>query len=62
MRKITESDLVGKTVKSIDNSSVNVLRLIFTDDSKLELWADDAVATQYGNVPGIFVDEAASNQ
>ena len=31
MRKIQDTDIVGKTVKSIENNAVNVLRLTFTD-------------------------------
>ena len=58
MREIKESDLVGKTIESIDNKSVNVLKLTFTDGSKLELWAEDAVHTQFGNIPGIFAEDA----
>jgi len=57
MRKLEDKDLVGKTIKAIDNSSVNVVRLTFTDDTSLELWAEDAVHTQFGNIPGIFVEE-----
>lgn len=57
MREVKESDLVGKTIKSIDTSAVNVLKLEFTDGSKLELWAEDAVHTQFGNIPGIFAEE-----
>lgn len=57
MRKVTKQDLVGKTIKSIDNKCVNVLKLTFTDDSKLELWAEDAVHS-YGNIPGIFTLES----
>jgi len=57
MREVKESDLVGKTIQSIDNSSVNVLKLTFTDGTKLELWAEDAVHTQFGNIPGIFAEE-----
>lgn len=48
MRNIKDTDLVGKTIKSIDNHS---------DGTNLELWAEDAVETQYGNIPGIFVQE-----
>jgi len=59
LRKVKRSDLVGKTVKSFNHSGVNVLKLTFTDGTKLELWADDAVSSQYGSIPGIFVDEPA---
>jgi hypothetical protein len=52
MRKIIESDIVGKTVKGIKNTSVNVLELTFSDDSKLELWAEVE-----GMFAHIFVDD-----
>lgn len=57
LRKATDADLIGKTIKSIDATSANVLKLTFSDDSTLELWAEDAVSTQYGNIPGIFVED-----
>ena len=57
MRNIEEKDLVGKTIKSIDASSVNVLKLTFTDDTKLELWAEQAVHTTCGDIPGIFAED-----
>ena len=54
MRKIEEKDLVGKTIKSIDTTSINVLKLTFADGTKLELWAEDEIHTQYGNIPCIL--------
>lgn len=60
MRKIQDSDVIGKTIKSIENDSVNVLRLTFTDGTSVELWAEDAVYTPMGNIPGIFVDDSTS--
>lgn len=62
MRKIQDSDVVGKTIKSIENDSVNVLRLTFTDGTSVELWAEDAVYTPMGNIPGIFVDDSTSQE
>jgi hypothetical protein len=56
LRKIKKSDLVGKTIKSINNKSVNVVKLTFTDGSKLEMWAEQALSTSAGFIPGIFVD------
>lgn len=47
---------MGKTIKSIGATSVNVLRLTFTDDTMLDLWAEQAVHTIGGDIPGIFVD------
>jgi hypothetical protein len=58
MRKVEKSDLEGKTIKSVDNQAVNVLTLTFTDNSKLELTAEDAVHTIAGSIPGIFVSES----
>lgn len=58
MREVKETDLVGKTIKSIDNKSVNVLKLEFTDGTKLELWAEQAISTQFGDIPGIFAEDA----
>ena len=58
MREVKDTDLVGKTIESIDNTSVNVLKLTFTDGSKLELWAEQAVSTQFGDIPGIFAEDA----
>lgn len=57
MREIRDTDLVGKTIKSINTSAVNVLRITFTDDTTLELWAEQAVNTNAGSIPGIFVGE-----
>lgn len=57
MRQITDTDLVGKTIKSIDNSSVNVVKLTFTDDSVVELWAEPALETNMGWIPGIFIED-----
>jgi hypothetical protein len=61
MRKIEQTDLVGKTVQSISNQSVNVLKLNFTDGTSLELWAEQAVYTQAGSIPGIFVEDLVEN-
>ena len=57
MREIKDTDLVGKTIKAIDRSAVNVLKFTFTDETSLELWAEDAISTQYGTIPGLFVGE-----
>lgn len=57
LRKPIDADLNGKTIKSFDATSANVLKLAFTDGTTLELWAEDAVSTQYGNIPGIFVED-----
>lgn len=61
MRKIKDKDMIGKTIKSIDNKSVNVLKIIFTDGTSLELWAEDAVHTAFGNISGIFVEDNSNS-
>ena len=57
LRKVKPKDLVGKTIQEVDNDCTNVLKLKFTDGSKAELWAEDAVQTSYGNIPGIFIED-----
>lgn len=57
LRKINNGDLIGKTIKSIDNSAVNVLELSFTDGSKLQLWAEAVMTISAGTVYGILVEE-----
>lgn len=56
LRKIEPNDIVGKTVKNVVNDSVNVVRVEFTDGTTLELWAEEAVSTPAGMIPGIFVE------
>jgi hypothetical protein len=58
LRKINRTDCVGKTIESINNDCVNVLTLIFTDKSTLELCAEDAVCVSAGTIPGIFVEDS----
>ncbi len=57
LRDIQESDLVGKTIKSIDNTSVNVLKLTFADDTVAELWVEEVISTNYGNIAGILIED-----
>ena len=57
MRDFLKTDFIGKTIKSVDNTSVNVLKFIFTDETTLELWAEDRIHTNFGNIPGFFVEE-----
>ena len=56
LRYIQESDLKGKTIRQVDTSAVNVMKLTFTDDTTLEVWAEDAINTEMGSIPGIFVE------
>lgn len=57
MRKVESSDLVGKTIKAIDNSASNCLTLSFTDGTTLELFTEIVVATIRGDIHGIFVSD-----
>lgn len=57
MRNIEDSDLVGKTIKSIDTTCVNALILTFEDGTVLNLMAEQAVFTNEGVIPGFFVDD-----
>lgn len=57
MRTIVDTDFAGKTIVSVSNESVNVLKFTFSDGSNLELWAEPAVFTQFGNISGFFVEE-----
>jgi hypothetical protein len=56
-RKAELKDFEGKTISGVDSSSVNVLKLSFTDGTALELWAEDVLYTEAGYIPGIFVDD-----
>ena len=58
MRKLEDKDMVGKTIQSMENTAVNVVKLTFTDGTKLELWAEQAVYTAGGSIPGIFAEDA----
>lgn len=40
MKPVEMQELVGKTIASIDDDFVNVLKLVFTDGSKYNLWAE----------------------
>ena len=57
MRKLENNDLIGKTIESLDNSSVNVIRLKFTDGTTLELWSEIEIHTPHGDIPGFFVNK-----
>ena len=58
-REIKASDLVGKTISGITNVGINHVDVRFTDGSSLELWAESAINTSFGSIPGIFVDDPA---
>lgn len=55
MRKIKSKDLVGKTIKSINSKAVNVLKLTFTDGTKLEI-ESEVIWTPAGNLPTLGIN------
>ena len=57
LRSLLPTDIIGKTVVGVENNAVNVVKLYFSDQTTLELWAEDAVRTPYGGIPGIFVED-----
>ncbi len=61
MRHLQETDLVGKTIARLDTTAVNHVTIFFTDGTSVGLWAEDAVMTQYGNIPGIFIEDSTED-
>jgi hypothetical protein len=49
----------GKTIKSVEASAVNAWTFFFTDGTSVKLWAEDAVYTPYGNIPGLVLGEGS---
>lgn len=58
MREVKKEDFEGRTIQSIDTSSTNVIIFIFQDGSKLELWAEDAIYTSAGYIPGFYIEDS----
>lgn len=50
----------GKTVAHVEYGGVNAWMFHFTDGTKQEIIAEDAVHTPYGNIPGIFLSNELS--
>jgi len=59
LRCIEATDLVGKTISSVDVSAVTSVYLKFTDDTSLELAAEIAIVTSSGSIPGFFVVDSS---
>lgn len=55
MRALESSDLIGNVI-SVDTSAVNVIKITFSDNTTLDIWAEQAVYTTYGGIPGFFVE------
>lgn len=62
MRHLQGTDLVGKTISKLDTTTVNCVTIFFTDGTSASLWAEDAVMTPYGNIPGIFIEDTEEVQ
>jgi hypothetical protein len=56
-RKLRDADVKNKTLKGVENNAANTVILYFTDGTSLELWAENEIVTQFGSIPGIFVDD-----
>lgn len=53
-----EEKIKGKTVKFLDcETSVNSWFLHFTDGTAVEIFAEQAIRTPFGNIPGLFIQE-----
>ena len=61
-RELKPDDLVGKTITNVSELATNYVKLHFADGNELDLWAEDAIYTQYGNIPGILVDDPALDE
>jgi hypothetical protein len=51
-RKITKEDVVGKTIKDVEHSKVNILTFTFTDDSTVTI--EIGYSSLYG-LSGIYI-------
>lgn len=49
-----EKQILGKKLIKIESETVNTWKFHFEDDIILELNAEDAIATKFGAIPGIF--------
>jgi hypothetical protein len=45
----------GKTIDRIECEVCNTWTIHFTDGTKEQLWAESAVSTTLGSIPGIFL-------
>lgn len=57
MRALQANDLDGKTIASTDTSAVNVVKITFADGTFLDIWAEQAIHTTAGSIPGFFVED-----
>ena len=55
MRKAAPEDFIGKTIKHANCECDNVVHLIFTDDTTLDVWAEDIFVGGLDSLPLIQV-------
>jgi hypothetical protein len=53
MKQIKKEDLIGKTIRNIDDSSMDAWHIYFTDDTAVTISGENGV---YG-IPALSVDE-----
>ena len=57
-RKRINDTFVGKTISAIEAECINTWNFKFTDGTSQKMWAETAINTPYGGIPGIlFPDE-----
>jgi hypothetical protein len=54
-KNVNES-FYNKTIVSVDCSSANTWKFDFSDGTSVSIWAEDAILTPCGYIPGIFLD------
>lgn len=53
MKQIEKEDLIGKTIRNIDASSMNAWHIYFTDDTAVTIFGEEGVL----GIPALSVDE-----
>jgi hypothetical protein len=56
MRNPENKDFVKKTIEDVD-IAVNAIKIKFSDGTEITLCAEQAIYTNCGNIPGIFIDD-----
>lgn len=59
--ELINNAFAGKTIQSINTDACNVWYIKFTDGTEEQLWAEQAVSTCYGSIPGIFMQQELAN-
>lgn len=56
MRTPETNDFVNKTIENVD-IVLNAIKIKFTDGTEVSLCAEQAIYTNFGTIPGIFVED-----